>query len=149
MAREEASRPPLPGVRALAPSFICFAKRPARLCRWKGVGKNLCPTHIRPHPPVTWSSSPEWAAGVPLLLLATAPPRSARAQSLHRHQKIHSVVNARRRRASCFPRRSPQCHPPAPKASPLPSRRAEAPAGRIEHNGGAQAAAPGTEGARA
>lgn len=41
----------------------------------------------RPHPPCHRSSSPEWAAGVPLLLPATAPPRSARAQTLHGHQK--------------------------------------------------------------
>lgn len=75
--------------------------------------------------PVTWSSSPEWAAGVPLLQPATAPPRSARAQSLYGHQKTHRVCNARKRDASCFLARPPPCHPPAPNksASPLSQRR--------------------------
>lgn len=65
--------------------------------------------------PVTWSSSPEWAAGVPLLQPATAPPRSARAQSLYGHQKTHRVCNARKRDASCFLARPP---PPVPPACP-------------------------------
>lgn len=56
-----------------------------------------------PEPPCHLASSPEWAAGVPLPLPATAPPRSARARSLHQHQKTHRVFKARKRNASCFP----------------------------------------------
>lgn len=100
--------------------FICLAKWPERLCRWGAGGLRASPpshTHTRP---VTWASSPEWAAGVPLLLPATAPPRSVGAQLLHEHQKRHRVFNARKRNASCFPT-VPAMHPPHQNKTPFPS----------------------------
>lgn len=93
------------------------------------------PLHPRSRP-VTCPSSPEWAAGVPLPPPATAPPRSARARSLHQHQKTHRVFNARKKNASCFP-----IVPPCTRLTKtsLPSLlEAEATRGasrRSEHNG--------------
>lgn len=92
MAREEAGKATVARCSGSARPFICLAKWPERRCRWGADGLRAAPlshTHTRP---VTWSSSPEWAAGVPLLLPATAPPRWARARSLLGHQKIHRVL---------------------------------------------------------
>lgn len=129
MAREEAEEPPLPGVQARHDRLFALQSDPSAPVP---LGEGQQPPGLscltRPHPPCHRSSSPEWAAGVPLLLPATAPPRSARAQALHGHQKTHRVCNARKRNASCFLAR-PLVPPACPKQVSLSPRRAGHPRG--------------------
>lgn len=119
--------PLLPGVQA-RPDRLFALQREARAPVAQGPAasrlRSAARPHPQPHPPCHLVLSPEWAAGVPLPPPATAPPRSAGARSLHRHQKIQRVFNARKRNASCFPSRPPCRPPPRSEATPGASEHA-------------------------